>query len=288
MPSRSGTALPSGSSDRRSSLADRCLRVARSRPIPRRAKPRRRRTRSASSRCRRSSTGRSRRASSSASAGISRMSRRRRSSRPRISPAPTSISRRSSDSRRTPSRSTSTASGASRSDTCSRSSSSRSSGSATRTISDSIIVNDTVYHAGATINTTAGLEYYGLTYRYYIWRRERWELGAGLGIDVMNLSAGFGVKATVQGARRQRADEREHRRPRPDARHLRRLGDDPAPLPARHLPDALHRERRELRRRGPRPADRGRVVSASTTTDSGSAGTMWASTSRRRSRMART
>jgi hypothetical protein len=71
--------------------------------------------------------------------------------------------------------------------------------SASRTITDSLIVNDTIYHAGATIDTKNGIQYYGLTYRYYIWRRERWELGAGLGIDVMDLSASFGVKASVNG-----------------------------------------------------------------------------------------
>ena len=71
--------------------------------------------------------------------------------------------------------------------------------SASKTLTDSLIINDSVYHAGATVNTAAGLEYYGLTYRYYIWRRERWELGAGLGIDIMNLSASFGLTANAGG-----------------------------------------------------------------------------------------
>jgi hypothetical protein len=71
--------------------------------------------------------------------------------------------------------------------------------SATRTLSDSLIVNDTVYQAGATINTHAKLQYYGLSYRYYFWRRQRWELGAGLGIDVLNIGLGLGVKANVAG-----------------------------------------------------------------------------------------
>ena len=66
---------------------------------------------------------------------------------------------------------------------------------ASRTITESLTVNDSVYHAGATVNTSAALQYYGFTYRYYLWRRERWELGAGLGIDVMDLNAGFGIKA---------------------------------------------------------------------------------------------
>jgi len=69
--------------------------------------------------------------------------------------------------------------------------------SSSRTITDSLIVNDTVYHAGATVNTAGGIKYFGLTYRYYIWRRERWELGAGLGIDIMNLNASFGLKANA-------------------------------------------------------------------------------------------
>lgn len=68
---------------------------------------------------------------------------------------------------------------------------------ASRTITDSLIVNDTVYQAGATVYTKSGLSYYGVTYRYYLWRRERWELGAGLGIDVMGLDATFGLRATA-------------------------------------------------------------------------------------------
>ena len=69
----------------------------------------------------------------------------------------------------------------------------------TKTISDSLILNDTVYHAGATLNATTGLNYYGLTYRYYFWRRQRWQLGFGLGIDAMTVGLKAGIKATVAG-----------------------------------------------------------------------------------------
>jgi hypothetical protein len=71
--------------------------------------------------------------------------------------------------------------------------------SATKTISDSLIVNDTIYRAGATLDTRAKLQYYGLSYRYYPWRRQRWEIGFGLGIDVLNIGLGIGVKANVVG-----------------------------------------------------------------------------------------
>ena len=69
--------------------------------------------------------------------------------------------------------------------------------SASRTITDSLVVNDTVYHAGATIDLRNQIQYYGFTYRYYIWRRQRWELGAGLGIDGVNLGFNFGVRASA-------------------------------------------------------------------------------------------
>lgn len=65
------------------------------------------------------------------------------------------------------------------------------------TIQDSLVVNDSVYHAGLTVDAHALIEYYGFTYRYYLWRRQRWELGVGLGIDVLNLSSGVGIKANV-------------------------------------------------------------------------------------------
>ena len=69
--------------------------------------------------------------------------------------------------------------------------------SANRTLTDSLVINDSVYHAGAKIDLNAKIQYYGFTYRYYIWRRQRWELGTGLGIDMMNLNFSFGVKGNA-------------------------------------------------------------------------------------------
>ena len=71
--------------------------------------------------------------------------------------------------------------------------------SATKTLTDSLVVNDSVYHAGATVDLNAKIQYYGFTYRYYIWRRQRWELGTGLGIDALNLNFNFGVRASAGG-----------------------------------------------------------------------------------------
>ncbi|HUO51162.1 MAG TPA: hypothetical protein VMT93_01470 [Gemmatimonadaceae bacterium] len=67
----------------------------------------------------------------------------------------------------------------------------------TRTLSDSLIINDSLYEAGANVRANATLQYFGFTYRYYIWRRQRWELGAGLGIDALDLSASFAAKANL-------------------------------------------------------------------------------------------
>jgi hypothetical protein len=67
------------------------------------------------------------------------------------------------------------------------------------TLEDSIIFGGNVYHAGATLNTTTAMQYYGVTYRYYIWRRPKWEFGAGLGIDAFSLSGKIGIKAMVEG-----------------------------------------------------------------------------------------
>jgi len=71
--------------------------------------------------------------------------------------------------------------------------------SGSNTLSDSLIVNDTVYKAGATVDANGRIQYFGFTYRYYIWRRQRWELGTGLGIDALNLSLGLGVKVAASG-----------------------------------------------------------------------------------------
>ncbi len=51
--------------------------------------------------------------------------------------------------------------------------------SATKTISDSITWGQNVYHTGTTLDVNNRLEYYGLSYRYYILARN--ELGVGPG-----------------------------------------------------------------------------------------------------------
>jgi hypothetical protein len=70
---------------------------------------------------------------------------------------------------------------------------------ANKTLEDSIIFGGNVYHAGATIDATTAMQYYGIQYRYYIWRREKWEIGAGLGIDAFSLSGKLAIKANVEG-----------------------------------------------------------------------------------------
>jgi hypothetical protein len=70
---------------------------------------------------------------------------------------------------------------------------------ASRTITDSIAFGDTVYHPGATLQANNGLKYIGLTYQFYIWRHLRWELGAGLGVDAVSMTAGVGLKASLGG-----------------------------------------------------------------------------------------
>ena len=71
--------------------------------------------------------------------------------------------------------------------------------SASRTLSDSIVFGDSVYHAGGTIDANSGFKYYGLTYRYYFFKDPRWDLGAGLGIDAFNINASLGVRASGGG-----------------------------------------------------------------------------------------
>lgn len=71
--------------------------------------------------------------------------------------------------------------------------------SATKSLQDSIVWGDSVYHAGADLDATAALQYYGLTYRYYFFRKERWELGAGLGIDGLVMSASLGLRVASGG-----------------------------------------------------------------------------------------
>lgn len=70
---------------------------------------------------------------------------------------------------------------------------------ASRTLSGDIVFGDTVYQAGATIDASTGLQYLGFTYRYYIWRYTRWELGAGLGIDALKLSASLAINLSAAG-----------------------------------------------------------------------------------------
>jgi hypothetical protein len=71
--------------------------------------------------------------------------------------------------------------------------------SASRTLNDSIVFGDSIYHAGATIDASAKFYYYGLTYRYYFFKDPRWDLGAGLGIDAFNINASLGVRASGGG-----------------------------------------------------------------------------------------
>jgi hypothetical protein len=69
--------------------------------------------------------------------------------------------------------------------------------SATKTITEDIDFGDTTYTAGATVDANSKLAYYGVTYRYYFLKEERWELGGGLGIDALNMSAGLKISGTV-------------------------------------------------------------------------------------------
>ncbi|HUO52244.1 MAG TPA: hypothetical protein VMT93_06985, partial [Gemmatimonadaceae bacterium] len=71
--------------------------------------------------------------------------------------------------------------------------------SASKTLQDTLHWGDSTYDAGATIDASNQLQYYGLTYRYYIWRHTQWELGAGLGIDALNISASLGLRVAVSG-----------------------------------------------------------------------------------------
>lgn len=69
--------------------------------------------------------------------------------------------------------------------------------SASKTLSDSLIWGDNVYHAGATLNFDNHVTYYGLAYRYYIWREKNWELGPGLGIDALDISTTLGIQGSA-------------------------------------------------------------------------------------------
>jgi hypothetical protein len=69
--------------------------------------------------------------------------------------------------------------------------------SGSRSITDTIKF-DSINFTGS-LHANAGLQYYGITYRYYIWRESRWEIGAGLGIDALKLSAGLAFRVAASG-----------------------------------------------------------------------------------------
>ena len=78
--------------------------------------------------------------------------------------------------------------------------------SGTKQIGDSIVWGSNVYRAGSTIDGNAGFSYYGLSYRYYIWRESNWELGPGFGIDGLNVSSSLAVQVATSGPRTARQD----------------------------------------------------------------------------------
>jgi hypothetical protein len=69
--------------------------------------------------------------------------------------------------------------------------------SSTKQIADSIVWGDNVYHAGATLDASDRVAYYGLSYRYYIWRERTWELGPGIGLDAVDLSTTIGIRVAA-------------------------------------------------------------------------------------------
>lgn len=78
--------------------------------------------------------------------------------------------------------------------------------SSTKQLADSIIWGDNVYHAGATVNVKNSVTYYGISYRYYIWRERNWEVGPGLGINALDLSSTIGVRGSLSDSSGTRAD----------------------------------------------------------------------------------
>lgn len=68
---------------------------------------------------------------------------------------------------------------------------------ATKTIADSIVWGEDVYHAGATLNVNNHVDYYGLSYRYYVWRERNWEFGPGLGVTALDLSSSIGAQVSA-------------------------------------------------------------------------------------------
>jgi len=66
-----------------------------------------------------------------------------------------------------------------------------------KSIADTIQFDSIQYSGNLHLN--AGIEYYGLTYRYYIWRKEAWEVGAGLGIDAIKMNAALAVSVAASG-----------------------------------------------------------------------------------------
>jgi hypothetical protein len=71
--------------------------------------------------------------------------------------------------------------------------------SGSKTLADSIVWGDEVYQAGATVDAHNTVTYYGLSYRYYIWREKNWEFGPGLGIDALDLHSKLGVRVAASG-----------------------------------------------------------------------------------------
>ena len=67
--------------------------------------------------------------------------------------------------------------------------------SSTKQLTDSISWGDVVYPVGARLQASDHLEYYGMSYRYYIWRDASWELGPGIGVDGLFLSTHLAVQA---------------------------------------------------------------------------------------------
>jgi hypothetical protein len=68
--------------------------------------------------------------------------------------------------------------------------------SSTKQLTDSISWGDVVYPVGARLEASDHLEYYGMSYRYYIWRDPTWELGPGIGVDGLFLSTHLAVQAS--------------------------------------------------------------------------------------------
>jgi hypothetical protein len=71
--------------------------------------------------------------------------------------------------------------------------------SGSKTLADTIFWGDNVYPAGATTDAHNTVTYYGISYRYYIWRERNWEFGPGLGIDALHLTSELGLRVAASG-----------------------------------------------------------------------------------------